>query len=85
MFLSCKRAIWSAVAAIIFVFYCFNFVPRNINIFATRSLTVQIMDYILNFLLFFAIAYLAVTLITYIIRLLFGIRNNKVSLFSPKK
>lgn len=70
MFLSKQRAIWSAVVAIIFVFYCFNFVPRNINILATRGLIVQILDYILNFLIFFVIAYLAVTLITYIIKVL---------------
>lgn len=70
MFLSKQRAIWSAMVAIIFVFYCFNFVPRNINILATRGLIVQILDYILNFLIFFVIAYLAVTLITYIIKVL---------------
>lgn len=69
MFLSTKRAIWSAVTAIIFVFYCFNFVPRNINIIATRTLTVKILDYILNFVIFFVAIYLAVTLITYIVKL----------------
>lgn len=68
MFISLKRAIWSAVGAVIVVFYAFNFVPRNINIVATRSLSVQILDYIFNFLMFFVAIYLAVTIIVYIIK-----------------
>lgn len=68
MFISLKRAIWSAVGAIIVDFYAFNFVPRNINIIATRSLSVQILDYIFNFAMFFAAIYLIVTLIVYLIK-----------------
>jgi len=69
MFLSLKRAIWSGVLTLIIEFYLFNFVPRNINIIATRTLGRQIFDYILNFVIFFVAIYLAITLITYIIRL----------------
>jgi len=68
MFISLKRAIWVGAGAIIVDFYAFNFVPRNINIIATRSLSVQILDYIFNFLMFFAAIYLAVTLIVYFIK-----------------
>ena len=68
MFLSLKRAIWSGVAAIIVVFYAFNFVPRNMNIIATHSLSVQILDYIFNFAMFFVAIYLVITLIIFIIK-----------------
>lgn len=67
-FFSAKRTIWSAVAALVVIFYAFNFVPRNINIIATRTLTVKILDYIFNFLMFFVAIYLAITLIVFIIK-----------------
>jgi len=57
-FVSSKRAIISGILSILLVFYFFNFIPRNINILSTRSLGVQIFDYILNFLIFFVIIYL---------------------------
>ena len=69
MFLSTKRAIGSIVAALVFEFYAFNFVPRNINIMATRSAGRQIFAYILNFIIFFAVVYLVFTLIAYLIKL----------------
>jgi hypothetical protein len=68
MFISKVRAIISAVVALILVFYALNFTPRAIAILATRSFVVQVLDYIVNFLLFFVVVYLAATLVAFIIR-----------------
>jgi hypothetical protein len=65
-FISKNRSIISAILSIIIVFYAFNFVPRNLNIVASRTLLVQIFDYGFNFLIFFISFYLIVSLATYI-------------------
>lgn len=64
--ISLKRVIVSSVISIALEFYSFNFVPRNINILATRSVYVQIFDYILNFVIFFLIIYLLISSVLYI-------------------
>ena len=66
---SLKRMIWSGVLALILDFYAFNFVARNINIIATRSLERQIFAYVLNFILFFIVIYVVLTIIYYIVKL----------------
>lgn len=71
MFISEKRGIISAVLALILDFYAFNFVPRNINIIATRTLLVKIADYAFNFILFFVVFYLILTLIAYLAKKFF--------------
>lgn len=65
-FVSKIRTIVSGVLSAILVFYAFNFVPRNINVIATRTLTVQLFDYALNFLIFFIAFYLILSLAMYI-------------------
>jgi hypothetical protein len=67
LFLSLKRAIWSAVISLLLVIYAMNFVLRNVNILAERTLSRQIFDYILNFLIFFVVIYLLVFIIAIII------------------
>lgn len=74
MRLSKKRALISAIISLTFVFYAFNFVPKNINIIETRSLPRQIFGYGLNFVLFFIVIYLILTLIA---RLIPHSRNTK--------
>ena len=69
MFLSTKRAIWSAVISLIFVIYALNFVNRNVSIIAQRTLNRQILDYIVNFLIFFIAVYLILWLIEYLIKI----------------
>jgi len=71
MFISIKRGIISAVLSLLLEFYTFNFVPRNIGIMATRSLSRQIGDYMLNFLVFFIVFYLVLTLGAYLIKKIF--------------
>lgn len=65
MFLSKNRAIISAIAAVLLVFYSFNFVARNVNIVASRTLGIQIADYVLNFAIFFIIIYLVLFAIAF--------------------
>ena len=60
------RIIISSLASILVVFYVLNFVPRNVMILASRTLPRQILDYIVNFLIFFAVVYLLITLFLYI-------------------
>jgi hypothetical protein len=67
MFISIRRAIIAAVLAAVLEFYAFNFIPRNIAIMATRSPSVQKVDYLINFLLFFIVFYLVLTLGAYLI------------------
>jgi hypothetical protein len=71
MFISIKRGMISAVLSVLFEFYSFNFVQRNINILATRSLSRQVADYVLNFLVFFIVIYLVLTLGAYLIKKIF--------------
>jgi hypothetical protein len=68
MFISRPRAIITAVLSLLLVFYALNFTPRAIMILATRSFVVQVLDYIVNFLLFFVVIYLVATLAAFIIR-----------------
>jgi hypothetical protein len=65
-FVSKIRLIIAAVIAIILEFYSFNFVPRNANIVASRSLPIQFLDYLLNFVIFFVSIYLVACLLTYV-------------------
>lgn len=58
----------AGAVALLVEFYVFNFVPRNINILATRSLARQTFAYVLNFALFFILAYLFLTLLAYLVR-----------------
>jgi uncharacterized membrane protein required for colicin V production len=68
MLLSFRRGIIAGFLALLFEFYAFNFVPRNIAIMATRSLSAQKVDYLINFLVFFIVFYLVLTLGTYLIK-----------------
>jgi hypothetical protein len=68
MFISKVRAIVSAVVALLLVFYALNFTPRAIAILATRSFVIQVLDYLLNFTLFFVVIYLVASLIAFTIR-----------------
>lgn len=62
------RIMISSVFSAILVFYSFNFIPRNVSIIASRSLGRQIIDYILNFVLFTVVIYLALSLISFILK-----------------
>jgi hypothetical protein len=66
-FITKKRALWSGIVSVVWVFYLFNFVPRNINIVASRNFTHQILDYVLNIVLFFVIFYLISSLIIFLV------------------
>lgn len=68
MSISKKRVVVAAAIASLFAFYVFNFVPRNINVLSTRPLARQIFAYVLNFALFFILAYLFLTLLAYLVR-----------------
>jgi hypothetical protein len=68
MFISVRRGIIAAVLSLLFEFYAFNFIPRNIAIMATRSSAVQKIDYLINFLIFFIVFYLVLTLGAYLIQ-----------------
>jgi hypothetical protein len=68
MFFSIRRGIIAAVLSGLFEFYAFNFVPRNIAIMATRSIAIQKVDYVINFLIFFIVFYLLLTLGAYLIK-----------------
>lgn len=61
-----SRMIATAILSVLFVFYAFNFVAGNTNIVASRTLGVQIGDYVLNFVIFFAVIYLALCLLAYV-------------------
>jgi hypothetical protein len=71
MFISLKRGAISGVLAILLEFYAFNFVARDISIIATRSFLRQIADYALNFVIFFAVFYLILTLGAFLIKKFF--------------
>jgi hypothetical protein len=65
---SVKKIIISAVLSVLLEYYAFNFVPRNASIIATRDFSRQIFDYAINFIIFFVVIYLVVTLFTYLIK-----------------
>lgn len=67
-FISAPRAIVTAVLSLLLVFYALNFTPRAIAILATRSFVVQVLDYLLNFTLFFVVIYLLAGLATFIVQ-----------------
>lgn len=69
MFISGKRALWALGLSIILVIYGMNFVVRNVEIMATRTLVRQIFNYGSNILLFFIVFYLLISLSVYIIKL----------------
>jgi hypothetical protein len=71
IFVSKSRGIISSILALVLIFYAFNFIPRNINIIATRSLGRQIFDYLLNFLIFFIVIYSVSSLFSFIYKKLF--------------
>jgi len=66
-FISKKRIFIVSVISLLLEFYAFNFIPRNVNIIATRTIFVKILDYTLNFLIFFLAIYLVSTLIIFIV------------------
>jgi hypothetical protein len=68
MLLSIRRGIIAGFLTLLFEFYAFNFVPRNIAIMATHSLSAQKVDYLINFLLFFIVFYLVLTFGAYLIK-----------------
>lgn len=68
MFISIRRGIIAAVLSLLFEFYAFNFIPRNIAIMATRSSAIQKVDYVTNFLIFFVVFYLVLTLTVWLIQ-----------------
>lgn len=70
-FVSKLRLIIVGIISVLLVFYAFNFVPRNINTVANRTLGIKIFDYVLNFIIFFVVIYLIFCLITYIYQKLF--------------
>lgn len=70
-FVSKLRLIITGIISVLLVFYAFNFVPRNANIIASRTLGRQIFGYILNFVIFFVVIYLIFCLIIYIYQKLF--------------
>ena len=70
-FVSKLRLIITGIISVLLVFYAFNFVPRNTNIVANKTLGRQIFDYALNFVIFFVVIYLVSCLLTYIYQKLF--------------
>jgi hypothetical protein len=68
MLVSMRRGVFAAVLAIVLEFYAFNFIPRNIAIMETRSLAIQKVDYLINFLIFFFAFYLVMTLGAYLVK-----------------
>lgn len=66
-FISKKRLLISSVLSLLLDFYAFNFIPRNVNIIATRTIFAKILDYALNFLIFFLAIYFVFTLIIFIV------------------
>jgi Na+-transporting NADH:ubiquinone oxidoreductase subunit NqrB len=66
--ISKTRIIISAAVSALLVFYFFNFIPRDINILASRSLERQILDYALNFVVFFVSLYFLLSVATFLYR-----------------
>jgi hypothetical protein len=68
MLLSIKRGILAAVLALALVYYAFNFIPRNIAVMSTRSVSWRVSDYLINFLLFFIGFYLLMSLVAWVVK-----------------
>jgi len=66
------KIIVSSVVSALFVFCAFHFNPRNIAILASRSLERQIFAYILNFVIFFVVVYLVLSLFNFLAKKFFG-------------
>jgi len=60
-FFSKRRLAGSLAVSVIFVFWAMNFVSRNVDILATRSLPRIVINYLLNISFFFIIFYLVFT------------------------
>ncbi len=68
MFLSTKRLIIASVLALALEFYALNFVPAYAKIIASRTLPRQVGDWVINFLVFFVVFYLILTLAAWVIK-----------------
>lgn len=66
-----SRLIVSLVISILTVVYLFNFVPRDIAIIASRTPARQVLDYTLNFVIFFVAVYLLLTLLAFVTKKVF--------------
>lgn len=64
-FISKPRLIFTGILSALLVFYLLNFIPRNINIVASRSFGGQLFDYFLNFVIFFLVIYIISCLLTF--------------------
>jgi hypothetical protein len=62
MFLSIRRLIIASVLALALEFVAFNFIPAYVKIIASRTLSRQVVDWGFNFLVFFVVFYLILTL-----------------------
>ena len=67
MLKSKTRFLVSLVASVLIVILSFNSVPRDVAILASRTPMRQMLDYILNFVIFFVTVYLLLSLFTFII------------------
>lgn len=65
-FISKTRIIIAGVLSILLVFYFLNFIPRSVNILASRTFVRQILDYLLNFVIFFVATYLPLAAISFL-------------------
>ena len=63
-----SRFIVSLVASVLIVILSFSFVPRDITALASRTPIRQVLDYILNFVVFFGAVYLLLSLFAFIIK-----------------
>jgi len=67
MLKSKSRFIVSLIASVLIVVLSFYFVPRDVTILASRTPIRQVLDYTLNFVVFFVAVYLLLSLVTLII------------------
>jgi len=70
-FFSKRRLAGSLAVSVIFVFWAMNFVSRNVDILATRSLPRIIISYLLNISLFFIVFYLVFTAALLLYKIIF--------------
>jgi len=75
-FISRRRIAISLIISAVFVFVSMNFNPRNVNILASRSLSVVILDYVLNILLFFVVIYLVLSAVMFLYHKVFKHSHN---------
>lgn len=71
-----SRLLFASIISIILLFYAFNYIPRNVAIISSRTLSRKMVDYVLNFVLFDTVIYLILSLLAYIRNKIF-LRNNK--------